>query len=596
MNKFLKVSAALAVALASATALTGCHDETKDLWDDLGELTDRVDRLEAAVAKTNGDLEALQTIINALQNSVTVTAVDKTTNGYVIKFSNGTTATISDGADGTDGTNAPVISVELGTDGLYYWTVDGQPMLDANGQPMLASGPQGNPGEQGPAGADAIAPQVRINPDNKMWEISTDGGTTWISTGVVAQGTTGASGDSLFTLVNTDNPDYIVFVLSNGTEFKVPRYDDSAPAVEVKDESGENAAATLQEYAPGMAKTFTVTGKNIADFTISKPDGWKVARSTTAAAAKAAPDADGTTTLTLTITSPDKANTFAETEGTVAISIISHTGKAVIVKIPVKITYELRTLTFEDADAKFDAFELNYAGINITKWSDLIDSKQYGGALLYGNDGMGGGMEAETYWWYDQNNTELCHTFPNVGDFYCFWSGGHALSNYYDTNLTNGSFNTQLSAATTAAHNGSQNFCVHFGYSGSGMGPAIPELFFYDGIARVVDHMYVANTTYTLNSIVKGDGFSSEPFAAGDYFKIIATGYDASDNQTGQVEFILAKDTDFRVTDWTKWDLAPLGEVARITFDCAGSKDNGYGLATPAYFAYDDVAVRFPIE
>lgn len=37
-------------------------------------------------------------------------------------------------------------------------------------------------------GKDAIAPQIRINTDNNEWEVSTDGGKTWTSTGVHATG------------------------------------------------------------------------------------------------------------------------------------------------------------------------------------------------------------------------------------------------------------------------------------------------------------------------------------------------------------------------------------------------------------------------
>lgn len=45
--------------------------------------------------------------------------------------------------------------------------------------------------------------------------------------------------------------------------------------------------------------------------------------------------------------------------------------------------------------------------------------------------------------------------------------------------------------------------------------------------------------------------------------------------------------------DWTKWDLSGLGKVLKVTFNVTGSSDNGYGFSQPAYFAYDDVAVRF---
>ena len=33
--------------------------------------------------------------------------------------------------------------------------------------------------------------------------------------------------------------------------------------------------------------------------------------------------------------------------------------------------------------------------------------------------------------------------------------------------------------------------------------------------------------------------------------------------------------------------------VSKIEFNMAGDSDNGYGFSQPAYFCYDDVAVRF---
>ena len=50
------------------------------------------------------------------------------------------------------------------------------------------------------------------------------------------------------------------------------------------------------------------------------------------------------------------------------------------------------------------------------------------------------------------------------------------------------------------------------------------------------------------------------------------------------------------VTDWQKWDLSALGEVAKVRFNFRYSDEMGgkYGFTIPGYFAYDDVAVRFP--
>ncbi|WP_195498189.1 DUF4465 domain-containing protein [Alistipes senegalensis] len=45
--------------------------------------------------------------------------------------------------------------------------------------------------------------------------------------------------------------------------------------------------------------------------------------------------------------------------------------------------------------------------------------------------------------------------------------------------------------------------------------------------------------------------------------------------------------------DWQKWNLSELGKVSRIEFNVTGDSDNGYGFSQPAYFAWDDLAVRF---
>ena len=68
--------------------------------------------------------------------------------------------------------------------------------------------------------------------------------------------------------------------------------------------------------------------------------------------------------------------------------------------------YDLRVLTFEDADYKGGA---NFAGGS--DWTSLIDDPQYGGKLLYGSDGAGVTTESEAYKWTDENNTMLSHVF-----------------------------------------------------------------------------------------------------------------------------------------------------------------------------------------
>ena len=262
--------------------------------------------------------------------------------------------------------------------------------------------------------------------------------------------------------------------------------------------------------------------------------------------------------------------------------------------------YDLRVLTFEDADYKGGT---NFAGGN--DWSSLIDDPQYGGSLLYGSSGAGVDSADEAYQWTDTGNTGLKHIFPYNYNAYCYWGGGHAISNYSTGDIeTYGGFETQLTvykkgvsglSHTGGGHNGSNNFAVHYGYidgSEYNKTDTLPALTFADGSEHVIDHMYVNTTTYLLNCLVNGNDLTAN-IGPDDWVKLIAIGYNAAGEKTGEVSIFLCNGPDNIVMDWTKWDLSGLGKVAKVTFNVTGSSDNGYGFSQPAYFAYDDVAVRF---
>ena len=139
---------------------------------------------------------------------------------------------------------------------------------------------------------------------------------------------------------------------------------------------------------------------------------------------------------------------------------------------------------------------------------------------------------------------------------------------------------------------------MHFGYaddSGYNYTEELPSFMFGDGEARVIDHIYVNNSTYALNCYYNGNGLT-DPVGDDDQVWIIAKGFDENDVQVSEATFYLVDGVDGIVTEWTKWDLTSLGKVMRVEFNMGGSNDNGYGFSQPAYFAYDDVAVQFPGE
>lgn len=602
----------------------GCSYDDTALWREMEQVKDRVTTLEEAVIKTNEDIVALQTIVDALQRNLYVVSVTPTADGYTILFSDNTSVTITNGKDGVNGTNAPIISVREDEDGNYYWTIDGEWLL-VDGERVRANGLDGENGENGAKGEDAIAPQVRINDTTKEWEISTDGGITWVSTGVVAEGKDGANGsngengangtngDSLFKSVDTSNANYVIITLADGTVLRLARYDESAPKFIIVD------APEVAEIAFGTTAEFMVDADNIADYVVNTPEGWRAAYAENI----------------LAVTAPAEDMCHYDVEGVIAITVVSDEGKGLIVKLSVvavepkeELPYELRILTFEDEDAKFYPYTLDYAGVDITTWSDLVDDPQYGGPLTYGD------YMSAMYTWWDEANTELMHTFPD-NYAYCFWGGGHAISNYWGEGFTDedrdahiakyygedyvaenagndamlGWFNLQM-MIPIAPHSG-DNFAVHYGYKDFfSYVENLPEIAFADGEARVIDHMYVTNTNYTLNQLYMGVKSEAGNSFGGNWtgltenawLKIVAQGFDDVDADAdaepiSEVEFYLVQGENV-VTDWQKWDLSELGAVAKVRFNFHYSDDMGgrYGFTIPGYFAYDDVAVRFGSE
>ena len=339
------------------------------------------------------------------------------------------------------------------------------------------------------------------------------------------------------------------------------------------------------------------------------------------------------TTLTVTYTFEDES-TFTEEKtpsknfesgATQRIATTISKSDLKYEEIEQELPYELRVLTFEDADAMFESYTLDYAGVDITTWGDLIDSPQYGGPLTYGD------FMTTMYTWWDENNTELYHIFPD-NYAYCFWGGGHAISHYWgegysdddrDTHIAKyygddyvsenagndqmlGWFNLQL-MIPVKPHSG-DNFCVHYGYKDFfSYVENLPELSFADGEARVIDHMWVTNTNYTLNQLYNGVkseagntfGGNWEGLTEEAWMKLVAQGFDDVDADAdaepiSEVEFYLVQGMNV-VTDWQKWDLSELGAVAKVRFNFLYSDEMGgrYGFTIPGYFAYDDVAVRF---
>ena len=221
------------VIAAAAMMLVGC---TKELEQRIDSLDQRVSALEEAVKALNSDVDAIQTVLDALKQNVYVSAVNPLTDGYEIVFTNGTKATIKNGANGKDGVNgkdgkdgvSPVIGVTT-VDGVLVWTVNGQPLKDAQGNNVPAvgkdgaNGADGKDGQNGADGKDGVTPEFKL--ENGKLYYSVDGKTTWIELGNVtgADGADGEDANAWFTL--TQDASTVTLTLTDGSgTIVLPKY------------------------------------------------------------------------------------------------------------------------------------------------------------------------------------------------------------------------------------------------------------------------------------------------------------------------------------------------------------------------------------
>ena len=243
-------------ALFAVVALTSCKYDDDDLWNSVHGLENRVAKLEELCKQMNTNISSLQTIVTALQNNVYVTETtplmkDGKEIGYTITFSKGNPITIyhgKDGQDGEDGTT-PTISVKKDTDGVYYWTLNGE-FIMVDGGKIQAEGKDGTNGTNG------TTPQFKI--ENDYWFVSYNNGANWTQLGK-ATGEDGIGGDSMFSGVDYEtSTDYVIFTLSNGTQIKLPTWSAFEALQRLCNETNTNLSA-LQTIVTALQNNDYIT-------------------------------------------------------------------------------------------------------------------------------------------------------------------------------------------------------------------------------------------------------------------------------------------------------------------------------------------------
>lgn len=253
----MKTRKTLTLLLLAALTLAACKYDDSELWEQVNQNTEelaaqaaRIAALEAWQAETNTNIEALQTLLSTTDYITAVTPVvkDGVEVGFTISFLNTPAITIYHGTKGDKGDkgDTPQIGATQADDGNWYWTLNGETLTDADGNPIRANGLDGADGEdgedgatgpegpQGDDGTSAPTPQILLGSsitsgtiktdngqkDTDAWYLSVDGGATWYR----VSGTDGTNGDAWFSDEPKKEGNYYVFTLTDQSTFRVAAY------------------------------------------------------------------------------------------------------------------------------------------------------------------------------------------------------------------------------------------------------------------------------------------------------------------------------------------------------------------------------------
>lgn len=177
MKRLVLFAASIAASLLMAVS---CYDDSA--------LNTRLDNLQERIANLGGvgdELASLRVLVQKMENQALVKEVESTSEGWMIMFTDGTSVLLKNadkgeagdpGSAGPQGDRGPAgekggnLSISVKQDGAnYYWTVDGEWLLDSDGNKISAS---------------ESTPQVKI--ENETLCVSFDGGQTWIKCGVTS--------------------------------------------------------------------------------------------------------------------------------------------------------------------------------------------------------------------------------------------------------------------------------------------------------------------------------------------------------------------------------------------------------------------------
>ena len=200
-------------AVMVAVLVSSCTYDDTGLWNALNSLEKRVATLEELCKETNTNLSALQKIVEAISQNEHIKNIapiykDGAVVGYAITFTSGESVTIYNDNKQESVGAVPQIGVAKDNDGVYYWTLNGEWLLDANGNKIKAEGD------------DGLTPRFKI--ENEYWYVSYDNGINWDVLGKATTDSGDCDCQSIIKGVEYDD-EYVYITLADGTVLTLPR-------------------------------------------------------------------------------------------------------------------------------------------------------------------------------------------------------------------------------------------------------------------------------------------------------------------------------------------------------------------------------------
>lgn len=233
--------------LLSSILLFSCEYDDADLWSE-------IDHIKTELTQINKQVASVESLVEALNKGKIITQVDQLAegNGYVITFNDGSKIEV------VNGENAPVIGIK-NVDGVYYWTIETNGivefLLDSDNNKLRVSGEDGN------------TPALAVD-DQGYWTLN---GERIIDANGQPIKAVGNDGDSFFTKI-TETEESVIFELVDGTTIEIPKQLETSLVFEAPEDDSSYFFFNFDEEKELKLKTANIVSAEI----VEQPKGWSI--------------------------------------------------------------------------------------------------------------------------------------------------------------------------------------------------------------------------------------------------------------------------------------------------------------------------------